>query len=79
MFDDLRQQAVSGSEEEKPPKVETPAPKKAPVAAAPKPRKKSKVILGMTGPQRFAVSFLLMLMTCVTGFMFLLVMNKIAF
>jgi hypothetical protein len=33
----------------------------------------------MTGPQRFAVSVLLMMMVCVTGFMFLLVMGKIGF
>jgi len=77
MFDDLRQQALSDPEEEKK-KQSEPAPQKA-VAAAPKPRRKPKVVFGMTGPQRFAVSFMLMLMVCVSGFMFLLITNKIGF
>lgn len=76
MFDDLRQQAASAYEEEQKPKVE-PAPQK--IAAAPKAKRKSKLILGMTGPQRFAISALLFLMACVTGFMFLLIMGKIGF
>ena len=75
MFDDLRKEATAAHEEEKKPKVES-APQK---VAAPKARKRSKVILGMTGPQRFAVSVLLLLMVCVIGFMFLLIMNKVGF
>ena len=78
MFDDLRQQAASAYEEEKNTKVEQAAPKKS-VAAAPRPKRKSKTILGMTGPQRFAVSFMLMLMVCITGFMFLFMMGKMGF
>lgn len=77
MFDDLRKEATAAHEEEKKPKAAEPAPQKA--IAAPRARKRSKVILGMTGPQRFAVSFLLMIMVCVTGFMFLLITNKIGF
>jgi hypothetical protein len=72
MFDDLREEASST------PQVKQPTPE--PVAeriAAPKPRRKQKKILGMTGPQRFALSVMFMLMVCVTGFMFLLVMGKI--
>lgn len=77
MFDDLRKQAFAEPEEEKKPAAaESPAPK--PAASARK-RKKRKLILGMTGPQRFAVSLLLALMTCVSGFMFLFVMGKIGF
>ncbi len=76
MFDDLRQQVNAEPEVEKP-KAE-PAPQKS-VAPAPKARRRSKLILGMTGPQRFAVSALMMMMVCVIGFMFLLVMGKIGF
>ncbi len=77
MFDDLRQQAFSEPEEEKKPQAAPSAAAKP--AAARKAKKKRKLILGMTGPQRFAVSVLLALMTCVSGFMFLLVMGKIGF
>jgi hypothetical protein len=80
MFDDLRQQALSDPEEEKKAgKVEPAAPPQAPAPAAPRARRKPKLILGMTGLQRFAVSALLMLMVCVIGFMFLLLVGKIGF
>ena len=73
MFDDLRQQANSVYDE---PAPAQPAPK----APAPRaPRRRSKKFLGMTAPQRFALSFMLMLMVSVMGFMFLLVMGKIGF
>jgi hypothetical protein len=78
MFDDLRQEVNAAHEEEKKPKVAAePAPQV--VAAPPKQRKRSKKILGMTGSQRFAISFMLMLMVCVTGFMFLLITGKMGF
>jgi hypothetical protein len=73
MFDDLRKEADSVYESEK-------APAK-PVlkAAAPKSPRRSKKILGMTGPQRFAISFMIMLMVGALGFTFLLIMGKIGF
>ncbi|GAB4539242.1 MAG: hypothetical protein Fur002_03990 [Anaerolineales bacterium] len=76
MFDDLRQEANSVYEESAAPQAETPA-AGAPQKAAQK--KRSKLILGMTGPQRFVIAFMMTLMVCVIGFMFLLVMGKIGF
>jgi len=74
MFDDLRQEANSVYEESAAPKAETPASATNAKRAAPK--KRSKLILGMTAPQRFVLAFMLTLMVCVIGFMFLLVMGK---
>ncbi len=72
MLDDLRS-SYDGDEAPAKPAATAVAP------AAPQKRKRPKKILGMTGPQRFAVSVLLMLMVCMLGFMFLLVMGKIGF
>ena len=75
MFDDLREEASSTPEVKQP----KPEPVAEPVVAAPKPRRRQKKILGMTGPQYFALSVMFMLMVCATGFMFLLAMGKIGF
>ena len=76
MFDDLRQ--MSESEEAQKPQAAAPvaAAQKAPT---PKARKRSKKIFGMTGPQRFAVSALLFMMVCMTGFVLLFVTGRIGF
>lgn len=73
MFDDLRNDANSVYESD-------PTPAK-PVlkVSAPKAQRRPKKILGMTAPQRFVLSFMLMLTTSVIGFMFLLVMGRIGF
>ncbi len=73
MFDDLRKDASSIYESD--------APQSAPVekTAAPKARARQKKILGMTAPQRFVIVFMLSLMICAIGFMFLLITGKIGF
>jgi len=74
MFDNLRKDSTNIYLDEEP-KAPVESKASAPVFARPR----SKRILGMTAPQRFAIVFLLMLMVCVIGFMFLLVMGKIGF
>lgn len=70
MFDNLRDEAASNSFYEEEAKFQP---------AAGTGRKRSKRILGMTGPQRFMIVFMLMLAVCVIGGMVLLVTNKIGF
>lgn len=75
MFDDLRKEASSIYESDE---ISNKPVEKASVSKVPQ-RQKTKKILGMTAPQRFAIVFMVMIMTCVTGFMLLLVMGKIGF
>jgi ABC-type Na+ efflux pump permease subunit len=77
MFDDFRKEATSAYEDEK--NKAEPAPQAAAVVAPPKARKRARKILGMTGLQRFMISVMLMLMVCVVGSMFLLLMGRIGF
>jgi hypothetical protein len=73
MFDDLRNDAAKQYEEESQ-AIYKPA---ANTAAAP--RARSKKILGMTSVQRFVITFLLMLATCVLGSLCLFVTGRIGF
>ncbi len=76
MFDNLREQADSGTfyEDEAPLEtaVETSAPQPSPV-------RRSGRFLGMTAIQRFILSVMLMMIVCILGSMFLLVAGKIVF
>ncbi len=72
MFDDLRQDSASIYEDE----VSKPSAYAKRTSA---PKKRSKKILGMTGPQRFTLSFMFMLTVAIIGFMFMLVTGKMAF
>lgn len=65
MFEDLRAQAsVSFEEEEETPVEEMP-------------RQVRRQFLGMTPVQRFVISLMLLLITCILGAFFLLVMEKV--
>jgi len=75
MFDNLREDAASGSYYEEEAKFQPAANTTAAVASAPRPKR----IFGMTGVQRFVLSFMLFLTVCVIGFMVLLVMDKVGF
>ncbi len=75
MFDNLREDAASGSYYEEEPKFQPAANTK----AAASPARPSKRILGMTGVQRFVITFMLFMAVCVIGAMALLITNKIAF
>jgi hypothetical protein len=75
MFDNLREDAASGSYYEEEAKFQPAANTK----AAAIPAKPSKRILGMTGVQRFVITFMLFMAVCVIGAMALLITNKIAF
>jgi hypothetical protein len=70
MFDDLRNDASKQYEEEAQAEYQP---------AAGTTRGRSPRFLGMTSAQRFILVFLLMLATCVIGFLCLFVTNKIAF
>lgn len=72
MFDDLRNDAAKQYEEESQ-AIYQPAAN----TAASRPR--SKRFLGMTSIQRFVIIFLLMLATCVIGFLCLFATGKIGF
>lgn len=73
MFDDLRNEASKQYEEESQ-ALYQPA---ANTTAAPRPRQKR--FLGMTSFQRFVIVFLLMVATCVIGFLCLFAFGKIGF
>jgi len=75
MFDNLREDAASSSYYEEEAKFQPAADTEASVFST----TNSKRILGMTGVQRFVISFMLFLAVCVIGAMALLVMDKIGF
>jgi len=75
MFDNLREDAASSSYYEEEAKFQPAADTRASVFNT----TNSKRILGMTGVQRFVISFMLFLAVCVIGAMALLVMDKIGF
>lgn len=72
MFDDLRNDAAKQYEEEVQADYQ---PASMPVES---PRRSGK-FLGMTSLQRFVLAFLLMLATCVIGFLCLFVFGRIGF
>lgn len=74
MFDDLRNDAAKQYEEEVQAEYQPAA-----VTSDGAPRKRSTKFLGMTSIQRFVLAFLLMLATCVIGFLCLFVFGKIGF
>lgn len=74
MFDDLRNDAAKQYEEE----AQT-LYKPAAGTIAAEPRARPKKFLGMTSLQRFVLAFLLMLATCMIGFLCLFVTERIAF
>jgi hypothetical protein len=74
MFDDLRKEATGAA-----PEGDSAQAKSAEKAPAPKARRKSKKIFGLTAQQRFIVAVMLMLMVCAIGSMLLLVTGKIGF
>ena len=76
MFDNLREDAASTSYFEEEEAKYQPA---ANTKAAASPARPSKRILGMTGVQRFVITFMLFMAVCVIGAMALLITNKIAF
>ncbi len=78
MFDGLRNDAANSSEFDEQP---DPFAEEKPVAKPPSPprtrsQKSSKRILGMTPVQRFILSVMIMLATCLLGAMFLLIAGK---
>ena len=72
MFDNLRGDAVSKSFEE-----EAKFQPASGTSSYDEPAAPSR-FLGMTSAQRFVIAFMLMVMVCIIGVMFLFVMNKIA-
>lgn len=72
MFDDLRNDASKQYEEEAQAEYQ-------PAAGTTATRGRSPRFLGMTSVQRFILVFLLMLATCVIGFLCLFVTGRIAF
>jgi hypothetical protein len=76
MFDNLREDAASSPYYEEEAKKFQPAVE---TQASVFSTTNSKRILGMTGVQRFVISFMLFLAVCVIGAMALLVMDKIGF
>lgn len=72
MFDDLRNDAAKEYEENVQAEYQPAA-----VTSAVRPR--SKKFLGMTSMQRFVLVFLLLLATCVIGFLCLFVTGRIGF
>ena len=75
MFDNLREDAASSPYYEEEAKFQPAANTESSVFST----TNSKRILGMTGVQRFVISFMLFLAVCVIGAMALLVMDKIGF
>jgi hypothetical protein len=72
MFDDLRAQANAADfEEEKDELVEG-------LFREDPPRRRGR-FLGMTPPQRFLLSLMLLMMTCILGVLFLLVFDRLWF
>jgi hypothetical protein len=74
MFDDLRNDASKQYEEEAQAVY-----KPAAVTSSGKPRRRSTKFLGMTSIQRFVVVLMMLLATCVLGFLCLFATGKIAF
>ena len=73
MFDDLRNDASKQYEEE----VQAEYQPAAGTTAAP--RARSTKLFGMTSMQRFVIVFLLMIATCIIGFLCLFVTGRIGF
>ncbi|NWF62929.1 MAG: hypothetical protein HXY38_01365 [Chloroflexi bacterium] len=71
MFDDLRNDAVKQYEEQAQAEYY-------PAAGTPAAQGRPRRIFGMTSIQRFVIVFLLMIATCVIGFLCLFVFGKIA-
>ena len=74
MFDDLRNDAAKQYEDEVQAEYQPAA-----VTSEGTPRKRSTKFLGMTSMQRFVLAFLLMLATCVIGFLCLCAFGRIGF
>lgn len=78
MLDNLREDAASSFDEDKPkkaaPQYEAPSYEEEKVVAV-----RPSRFLGMSGMQRFVISVMLFLTVCIIGTMFLLVMGKIGF
>lgn len=72
MFDDLRNDAVKQYEEEAQAEYQ-------PASISTNPQIRSGKLLGMTSIQRFVLVFMLMMATCVVGFLCLLAFGKIGF
>jgi hypothetical protein len=81
MFDDFRQQA-SGEEAFEPVEdqtvVNTGIRERLKSMRVPRPGSGPDYFLGMTAPQRTVIALMLLMSTCIMGFFFLLVTNKIA-
>lgn len=77
MFDNLREDAATSQfyEEEESAKIQ-PAAGSQPFFSQPV---SSRRVLGMTGVQRFVISFMIFMAVCLIGGMALLVMGKIGF
>ena len=73
MFDDLRNDASKQYEEETQAEYQP-----ASISSSASPRRSTK-FLGMTSMQRFVIVFLLLIATCVIGFMCLYVTGRIGF
>jgi hypothetical protein len=73
MFDNLREQANSSPFYEEEAQFQAAA---GTTGAAPPRRSSGGRILGMTGPQRFFIAVMLMLVVCILGTMVLLVTGK---
>ena len=74
MFDDLRNDASKQYEEEVQAEY-----KPAAISSGGAPRRRSKKLFGLTSMQRFVIVFLLMMATCVMGFLCLFATGRIAF
>jgi hypothetical protein len=73
MFDDLRNDASKQYEEESQAEYQ-PA-----VVSTPAPRVRSGKLLGMNSIQRFVLVFMLLIATCVVGFLCLFAFGRIGF
>ncbi len=78
MFDGLRNDAANSSDFDAPadPFVEEQPPVKPPAPPRRRSKKTSKRILGMTPVQRFMMSVMIMIATCLLGAMCLLITGK---
>lgn len=74
MFDDLRNDAAKQYEDEVQAEYQPAA-----VTSEGAPRRRSTKFLGMTSLQRFVLVFLLMIATCVIGFLCLFAFGRIGF
>jgi len=78
MFDDLRNDAASQYEGDPQSEFQLDAGTPANSSSAPRARKRSKKFLGLTSLQRFVLVFLIMMVTCLLGFLCLFATGKIA-